>query len=147
MTQLAPRRHTPRPRWPMTRDAWHSLVDELARLRADVASLAGELTDGVSDIAVARAARRLDVLSRVLEGGEQVHDLDRAIIGRRITIREADGDASTYAIVFPGDGEPAEGWLSADSPLGAAVLGRSPGDAVEVTAPAGSRVVTVLAVE
>ena len=44
-------------------------------------------------------------------------------------------------------GTPAEGWLSADSPLGAAVLGRSPGDAVEVTAPAGSRVVTVLAVE
>ena len=69
------------------------------------------------------------------------------IIGRRVTLLEEEGDSVTYALVFPGDGDPVQGWISADSPLGAAVLGCTPGDTVEVMAPAGPRVVTVLSVE
>ena len=147
MNELAIRRPSQRRRWPMTREAWLTLVDELGRLRADVVSLAGEFAHGVAEVAVTRAARRLHVLSAVLDDGEQIHEPDRAVIGRRVTLREADGASVTYAIVFPGDGEPAQGWLSADSPLGSAVLGCGPGDSVEVTAPAGRRLVTVLSVE
>jgi transcription elongation GreA/GreB family factor len=72
---------------------------------------------------------------------------DRAVIGRRVTLLEEDGDSVTYGLVFPGDGDPIQGWISADSPLGAAVLGCAPGDRVEVDAPVGRRVVTVLSVE
>ena len=64
-----------------------------------------------------------------------------------MTLLEEEGDSVTYALVFPGDGDPVQGWISADSPLGAAVLGCTPGDIVEVMAPAGPRVVTVLSVE
>ena len=78
---------------------------------------------------------------------EKVHEPDRAVIGRRVTLLEEEGDSVTYALVFPGDGDPVQGWISADSPLGAAVLGCTPGDTVEVMAPAGPRVVTVLSVE
>jgi transcription elongation GreA/GreB family factor len=49
--------------------------------------------------------------------------------------------------VFPGGGDPAQGWISADSPLGSAILGCMPGDRVDVTAPAGPRVVTMVSVE
>jgi transcription elongation factor GreB len=131
----------------MTGEAWFTLVDELVRLRADVASRAGELADGVVDLAVIKAARRLDVLSSVLDAAERIHEPERAVIGRRVTVREPEGESVTYSLVFPGDGDPAKGWISADSPLGSAVLGCEPGDRVEVTAPAGCRVVSVLSVE
>jgi transcription elongation factor GreA len=147
MSELAIRQPSPQRRWPMTGEAWLTLVDELGRLRGDVLSRGPELTDGVVDFAVAKAARRLDVLSAVLDAAERIHEPGRAIIGRRITVREPEGDSVTYTLVFPGDGDPAQGWISADSPLGSAVLGCTPGEGVEVAAPAGRRVVTVLSVE
>jgi transcription elongation GreA/GreB family factor len=131
----------------MTREAWLTLVDELGRLRADVSSLAGDLADGVVDLAVIKAARRLDVLSAVLDAAERIHESERAVIGRRVTVLEPEGESVSYRLVFPGDGDPAQGWISADSPLGSAILGCVPGDRVEVTAPAGRRLVTVLSVK
>jgi transcription elongation GreA/GreB family factor len=50
-------------------------------------------------------------------------------------------------LVFPGDGDSTQGWISADSPTGAAILGSGPGDMVEVIAPVGRRMVTVPAVD
>lgn len=136
-------------RWPMTGEAWRTLVDEVGQLRLDVAVLAGASVpdDGVVHLPVLKAARRLDVLSAVLDASEKVHEPDRAVIGRRVTLLEEDGDSITYALVFPGDGDPVQGWVSADSPIGAAVMGCTPGDRVEVIAPAGPRVITVLSVE
>jgi transcription elongation GreA/GreB family factor len=147
MTELAIRRPSHQQRWPMTREAWLTLVDELGRLRSDVLSLAGELAHGVVDLAVVKAARRLDVLSAVFDAAEQIHEPGRAVIGRRVTVLEAEGESDIYTLVFPGDGDPAQGWISADSPLGSAVIGCWPGDTVEVTAPSGRRVVSVLSVE
>jgi hypothetical protein len=136
-------------RWPMTREAWLTLVDELGRLRTDDAVLAGAGVpeDGVIHLPTFKAARRLDVLSAVIDAAETVHEPDRAVIGRRVTLLEEEGDSITYALVFPGDGDPVQGWISADSPLGAAVMGCAPGDSVEVIAPAGPRVVTVVSIE
>lgn len=131
----------------MTRESWFTLVDELGRLRTDLATLAGDQADGVIDLAVMKSARRLEVLSAVLDAAEQVHEPGRALIGRRVTILEPEGESVTYVLVFPGDGDPGQGWISADSPLGSAVLDCEPGDRVEVIAPAGRRVVTVLSVE
>jgi hypothetical protein len=147
MTELATRRPSREQCWPMTGEAWLTLVGELGRLRADVASLAGELADDVVDLAVIKAARRLDVLSAVFDAAERIHESERAVIGRRVTVLEPEGESVTYRLAFPGDGDPAQGRISADSPLGSAVLGCWPGDRVEVTAPAGRRVVTVLSVE
>ena len=147
MSELAIRQPSHQRRWPMTGEAWLTLVDESARLRVDVVSLAGELAHGVVNLALVKAARRLDVLSAVLDAAEQIHEPERAVIGRRITLLEPEGESVTYTLVFPGDGDPGQGRISADSPLGSAVLGCEPGDRVEVTAPAGRRVVTVLSVE
>ena len=149
MSEPAIRQPAASQRWPMTGEAWLTLVDELGQLRMDVAALAGSGAhdDGLIHVPVFKAARRLDVLSAVLDGSEQVHDPGRAVIGRRVTLLEEEGDSVTYSLVFPGDGDPAQGWISADSPMGSAVLGCEPGDRVEVIAPSGRRVVTVLSVE
>jgi GreA/GreB family transcription elongation factor len=136
-------------RWPMTGEAWLTLIDELGQLRTDVAAQvdAGVQEDGIAHLPVFKAARRLDVLSAVLDAAEKVHEADRAVIGRRVTLLEEEGDSVTYALVFPGDGDPVQGWISADSPLGSAVMGCASGDRVEVMAPAGPRVITVLSVD
>jgi len=149
MNQPAIRQPSTNRRWPMTGEAWLTLVDELGQLRVDVARLAGAGApdDGVVHLPAFKAARRLDALSAVLDASEKVHEPDRAVIGRRVTLLEEEGDSVTYALVFPGDGDPVQGWISADSPLGAAVMGCIPGAVVEVMAPAGPRVVTVVSVE
>lgn len=148
MNEPAARQASANQGWPMTREAWLTLVDELGQLRTDLNGPpeADAPDDGVVPLRVFRAARRFDVLSTVLDAAQEVHEPDRAVIGRRVTLLEEEGEPVTYALVFPGDGDPAEGWISADSPLGAALMGRAPGDRVEVMAPAGPRVITVLSV-
>lgn len=135
--------------WPMTAEALCTLVDEVVHLRAEVVRLAGgnDLGAGVVHLPLAMAARRLEVLTNVLGAAEEVDARTRVVIGCRATLLEQDGESVTYAVVFPGDGDPTQGWISADSPLGRALLGSFAGDAVEVDAPAGRRVVTVLSVE
>ena len=149
MSDPAIRQSSASQRWPMTAEAWRTLVDELGQLRVDLAVLygAGAPDHGVIRLPVFKAARRLDVLTAVLDASEKIDEPDRAVIGRRVTLLEEEGDSVTYALVFPGDGDPVQGWISADSPLGAAVMGCAPGDRVEVDAPVGRRVVTVLSVE
>ena len=134
MNEPAARQAAANQGWPMTREAWLTLVDELGQLRTDLTG--PPEADAPDD----------DVLSTVLDAAQEVDEPDRAVIGRRVTLLEEEGEPVTYALVFPGDGDPAEGWISADSPLGAALMGRAPGDRVEVMAPAGPRVITVLSV-
>jgi transcription elongation factor GreA len=147
MTELATRRPPRGQRWPMSVEAWSALGDELARLRADLPSVAGGMAEGVVDLVAFKAARRLEMLSAVFDAAERIDESQHAVIGRRVTVLEPEGEPVTYTLAFPGDGDPSRGWVSADSPLGSAVLGSLPGTTVEVAAPAGRRVVTVLAVE
>jgi len=138
-----------RSRWPMTSAASRALETEIEPLMADVRRLAersvhsGEERDRV---AFEQAARRLVSVRAVLGSAQIVDDPAIAAIGRRVTLREEDGALESYALVIPGDGDPAQGWVSVDSPLGAAMLGARPGDRVEVVAPAGVRTVTVTAI-
>jgi|SRR4051794_16890232 transcription elongation GreA/GreB family factor len=98
---------------------------------------------GSSGYRVARAAQRLSVLGAVVDSAE-VTKATCVAIGSRVRLRDSEGKTFDYSVVFPGDGDPLRGWVSADSPLGAAVLGREPGAQVVVHAPAGSWSVTVV---
>ncbi len=124
--------------WPMTAEAWERLIDEVSRLRRDVSTLAGAgLEEGVVHLPVAHAARRLQTLIAAQAIAELTDDNGCVAIGRRATVQDEQGEAMSFSVVFPGDGDPTEGWVSADSPLGAAVLGGHAGDVVHVDAPAG----------
>lgn len=129
--------------WPMTAAAWSALIEEIERLGLDVDDRAQE---GLARIPPADPTRRRRVLLSLREGAVVVQEADEAAIGRRVTIRDDDGSVATYALVLPGDGEPSQGWLAADAPLGSALLGARPGDRVLVRAPAGERWVEVIAV-
>lgn len=66
-------------------------------------------------------------------------------LGSVVTVETA-GEETTFTIVGSAEGDPAAGRLSAVSPVGAALLGRGPGDEVDVRTPRGSvryRVVSV----
>ena len=148
MIDIAPRMAANSRPWPLTTDARRQLIDEIARLRHEVVALAGQgLEEGIVSLPVAFAERRLDTLTGVLSRAELVGDAGCAAIGRRATLRDDGGHSTTYDIVFPGDGDPTRGRISADSPLGKAILGAEAGDVVHVTAPSGGWSVTVISVE
>lgn len=146
---VAPVREADR-RWPMSREARDRLVDEIAQLRRDLAILEGDpIEDGLIRLPLARAERRLETLLVVRDGAVAVDERGpaQAVIGRRVTLRDDGGETVRYALVFPGDGDPTLGWISADAPLGAAILGAAPGDTVTVEAPLGRWSATIIAVE
>lgn len=134
--------------WPLTREAWQSLLDEIERLVGDVRRATEERVDEDDPIqlSVAHASRRLDTLRAVADAVEIVDEPGVVVIGRRVRLREDDGTIESYALVFPGEGDPLQGWVSADSPLGEALLGARAGDTVEVEAPAGTWSVAVVEV-
>lgn len=72
-------------------------------------------------------------------------DEGRVRMGSTVVV-EHDGVTATYSVVGTSESDPAAGKVSDDSPIGAALLGKTEGDEFEVAAPAGRlryRVVTV----
>ena len=67
--------------------------------------------------------------------------------GSTVRVKSEDGAEHTWRIVSSHDAAPAEGRLSADSPVAVALLGRGSGDSVSVALPRGKRKFTVLSVD
>jgi hypothetical protein len=143
--------------WPMTREAWETLDADCTRLTAEVVANDGYITgrlDGETDaptfipnIVGQQLLHQLTGVREVLERSVVIDDPTLVVIGRRVTLEEADGGTSTYAVVIPGDGDPRNGFVSGDSPVGAALLGRRIGEAVTIEAPAGSWSATIVQIE
>jgi transcription elongation factor GreA len=68
-----------------------------------------------------------------------------ARIGARVTVEDADG-RSTYFIVGPTEVDPSAGRISAQSPIGSALIGKRAGDVARVAAPAGEMELKVVEV-
>jgi transcription elongation factor GreA len=96
------------------------LETKIARLRAKIA--AAELVDGRS-------------------GAETV------AFGARVRVRDEHGAEHTWQIVSSHEAAPAEGRVSVDSPVAAALLGRAVGEEVTVSLPKHERALTILGVE
>jgi hypothetical protein len=140
--------------WPMTEAAKDALDAEIRSLEAELAAGTRVHASGVHDpgpglvrLDRARATRRLEQLQALAEDIRVEADADAAIIGRRVTIVDDERLEATYALVLPGEGDPSRGWLSVDSPVGLAVLGRRAGDEALVRAPGGDWPITVVGVE
>jgi transcription elongation factor GreA len=67
-------------------------------------------------------------------------------LGSTVVVRDQDEVEHTWRIVSSHDAAPAEGRLSAESPVALALLGRRPGDQVSVALPKGKRQLTVVTV-
>ena len=103
--------------WPMTRDAWKRLDAVATRLTREVIATDGYVTgrlDGESDapsfvpnIVGQQLLRQLNTVRTVLERAVVLDAPEVAVIGHRVTLREADDSTSVYELVIPGDGNPA----------------------------------------
>lgn len=120
-------------------------IDALERQRegdesAETAALLSELTRERDDIADAlRDGRLID---------DDPFDTDAIEVGDAVTIRDAAGEVERYVLVDGKAGSRARSdWVSVDSPLGAAILGRNTGDRVQVDSPRGVTTYEVLGFE
>lgn len=143
--------------YPMTEAARRALLAEIEDLTAVVraAQEAGVPLDddGIPQpdsgpgLPLPMQAARLAQLDEVRGRTRVVEAAGVAVIGRQVSTREPDGEIVVYELVVPGGGDPRTGRVSADSPVGSALLGRRVGDEVVVVAPAGSRTVTIVSVD
>jgi len=78
--------------------------------------------------------KRLDVL-RVVDTVPT--DQERVYFGAWVTVENEDGEESVYRIVGPDEFDPAKSFISLDSPVAKALMGKRIGDEVIVRRPAG----------
>ena len=84
--------------------------------------------------------QQIYVVRRRLDLGElaEAENDGEVDIGERVALRNTlTGDVREYRIVGTGEGDPVNGDISHESPVGSALLGRRVGDVVEVAVPRG----------
>jgi transcription elongation factor GreA len=67
--------------------------------------------------------------------------------GSTVAVRDQNGLERTWRIVSSHDASPAEGRLSAESPVARALVGRRPGEQAAVVLPRGESLLTILSVD
>ena len=67
--------------------------------------------------------------------------------GYTVTVIDESGDESRYTIVGSVEADPIAGRISNVSPVGSALVGKHPGDSVEVRVPAGTLKLTIKSIE
>jgi len=89
-------------------------------------------------------SKRLDQVTIV---SEPPTDPGRAYFGAWVTIEDEDGHEKTYRIVGADESDLDRGFISIDSPVARALLGKREGDEVTVRVPKGDVAYTVVGVE
>ncbi len=85
--------------------------------------------------------KRLDEVTIVHESPD---DPDRVFFSAWVTIEDEDGVAKEYRIVGGDESDMERQWISIDSPVARALLGKRRGDAVVVAVPKGSVEYTIV---
>jgi transcription elongation factor GreA len=84
---------------------------------------------------------RLKELEQIINNSKIITNQkgDMVVVGSEVVIKVG-GAEKTYHIVGPQEVNPAQGYISNESPLGQALLGHKVGDKVEVNIPAGKQI-------
>jgi transcription elongation factor GreB len=95
--------------------------------------------------------RRVRFLRKRLEGMVVVEqrptDPKRVFFGAWVAVETDDGAQSRYRIVGPDEFDMAPGYISMDSPLGRALLGKGLDDEITAELPGGTRTFVIVAIE
>lgn len=76
----------------------------------------------------------------------EVKNKDKVFVGAKVKVH-VDGDTEEFFIVGAPEANPVQRKISHESPLGSALLGKGKGDKIEVEAPVGKIVYTILDIE
>jgi len=144
----------------LTRDGYDRLVQELAELRLEKRPqieerirLAKELSDTVDNAEYDGAKQeqsfvegRIQELEQLLADAEMIEDhpsTDFVRLGSSVTVIGSDDEREDYTIVGSAEADPKRGFVSNESPVGRALMGRKVGDEVTIVAPGGSFTVRI----
>ena len=128
------------------------------KLRAELAHLANEKRpilvaagdDPDAKRQLASLDQRLHQLEQSLQSAEVVPspegDLDLVRFGATVTVRERDGEESTYRIVGVDETDYDRGWVSPQAPIARALLQARLGERVRFHSPAGEEELEIIAV-
>jgi transcription elongation factor GreB len=86
-------------------------------------------------------AKRLEEVTVVTEAPTYP---DRVFFGAYVTVEDGDGESRTYRIVGADESDADKGWISIDSPVARACIGKRCDDLVTVRAPKGEIEYTIL---
>jgi transcription elongation factor GreA len=151
----SPSKRKPPPPTSLTQQGYDELKAELAELKNRRSKAIDEIRRAAADkdfrenapLDAAKEERghlegRIMELETILKSATIIAGKQEAApkvsMGNSIVLRdEASGEELRYTIVSPREVDPIKGKISSNSPIGKAVIGRSQGDIVEITAPAG----------
>jgi transcription elongation factor GreA len=72
---------------------------------------------------------------------------DRVVFGATVRVREAESEEErTFRLVGGDEANPQRGWISVQSPVGRALVGKQTGDTVEINVPRGTVMYEIVAV-
>ncbi len=112
--------------------------ERIPRLEADLAGSADPVTEAALRAARDEVARVREALSSALPLEDLPDDPTLVELGDTVTIRaEGSPERERYTLVGDLEARLDESWISVESPLGSALLGRRAGEAVVVRAPGG----------
>jgi transcription elongation factor GreA len=119
----------------------HELIDEIRRAAADKDFRENAPLDAARERR-GHLEGRIRELEETLKAatiiGEKREPVPKTSVGDNIVLSDLDsGEELRYMIVDPREVDPSKGKISIASPLGKALIGRSDGEVVEITAPAG----------
>jgi transcription elongation factor GreB len=140
----------------ITPSGYRRLVDELTwlaseerpRVVREVADAAaeGDRSENAAYIYGKRRLREIDRRMRFLQKRLEVRQ-DRVFFGATVAVEDENGTSARYRIVGVDETDPKRGWVSWQSPIGKALLGKKVDEAVSVRWHAGSRELTILEIE
>ena len=131
------------------------LISRVRQLRDRSETLLRTLEDDAGETwTVSEHQRVLDefaTLSSILAAAHTVDEVPEnprmVLLGDTVRVRLPDASTETYVVVHPVEAPLEEVRISAESPLGAALLDRRVGDEVEVPAPSGPYRCTILSAD
>lgn len=93
------------------------------------------------------AGREMELEQKIKDAQiiKKVKTADNVVVGSTVTILD-DGEEVEYQIVGSDESDPLSGKISADSPIGQALIGHKKGDSVEVRTPAGKSSIKILSI-
>jgi transcription elongation factor GreA len=150
---------------PMLAEGYERLTNEVRHLKSverpaiieaiEVARGHGDLSENAEYHAAkerqghveAQIAEMEDRLSRAMVIDPKSLSGDKVIFGATVRLKDEDGKTVTYQVVGQTEADAKIGRISYSSPLGRALIGRSVGEDVEVSAPSGDKYYEIKKIE